>query len=69
MLAVVIFPDCPPLDDTSEASDIENLSTEKTEVFFFYQCCGTTVVQQSTFLSRSPWVIPFGIAFQGDSVT
>ena len=47
-------PDCPPLVERSEVSDIQNLSTGKTEVyFFFYQCCGTTAVQQSTSLSRS----------------
>ena len=62
------FPDSPPPEERSEVSDVQNLSTGKTEVF--YQCCGTTVVQQSTFLSRSPWMIPFDIAsFQEDSLS
>ena len=36
------FLDCPPLDDRNEASDIENLSTGKTEVFLpmlWNHCC------------------------------
>ena len=40
------FPDCPPLDDISEASDIENLSTGKTEVFL------TNVVEPLLFSSQ-----------------
>ena len=51
------FPDSPPPEERSEVSDVQNLSTE-----VFYQCFGTTVVQQSAFLSRSPWMIPFDIA-------
>ena len=62
------FPDSPPPEERSEVSNVQNLSTGKTEVV--YQCCGTSVVQQSTFLSRSPWMIPFDIAsFQEDSLS
>ena len=62
------FTDNPPLCDKSEESYIENLSNGQTEVF--YQCSGTTVVQESSFLSKSPWMIPFDIAsFQGDSLS